>query len=294
LDGDDPLESLDPEHVPSVLLEKAVYEEARQNLLRLRRLRESNAVSQAELDSQYSLERVAAARYEAALNGVYEKLALVKVYRAALALAQQNRHDAIIRAPFDGVVQQRHVAAGAYVQPAAPIITLVRTHPLRYRCMVPERRAHRVRENQTIRIYLNGRESPLETRIVRVSPSLDTASRSLVVEAEVPNSDGQYRAGMFAEAEVVVDPEATTLSVPAEAVGEFAGVTKVWLLRDGVLQQQVVEIGRRDDQRFEILSGIAEADRIAGVFTEGQPGATADTVQPLSSQPDPAAGRRST
>lgn len=277
-----PLDDLDPAAVPSVLLERAQMDEARLNLQRMERLRRSDAISQAELDQQRSLERVATARYEAALNAVQEKVAVIQLRRAGLAVARQRLRDAVIRAPFQGVVQARHVAAGSFVQTGDPVVTLVRTHPLRYRAGVPEREAAGVRANQKVRIHIEGTERIVDATITRVSPALDLASRSLVVEVDVPNSDGSLRAGLFAEAEIVVDPERTVLSVPATAVGAFAGVHKVWVVREGSVQQQVVRIGQARNGQMEIVSGLDEGERVSRDYQRGKWGQLADRA------PDPA------
>lgn len=272
LGSDDPLDTLDPEQVPAVLLEQAVLEEGRRNLERMELLRGSNAVSQSEIDQQLSLVRAAEARYQAALNGVHEKAAMVQVRRSAVAVAQQNRRDAVVRAPFAGVIQQRHVAPGMYVQSGDPIATLVRTNPVRYRAAVPERKAYAVRVGQPIWIHLEQQEHPLRSEITRISPSLDLTNRSLVVEADVANRDQALRAGIFAEAEIVVDADATTLAVPASSVGEFAGVHKVWLVRGREVRQQVVEAGRRREDHVEIVAGISEGDLVVSDFREGRRG----------------------
>lgn len=68
--------------------------------------------------------------------------------------------------------------------------------------------------------------------------------------------------GLFAEAQIVVDPDATALAVPAGAVREFAGVQKVWTVREGRAVEQPVQIGRRSDEWVEITGGVASGDLV--------------------------------
>jgi RND family efflux transporter MFP subunit len=270
-----------------VLLEKAVMDEAQQNLDRMTTLRETNAISQSELDLQLSLQRVAAARYQAAVNGVSEKVALIGVRRAALALARQQLEDAVIRAPFEGVVQQRQVAVGAYLQAGAPVVTLVRTNPLRFRAGVPERKSLGVNTGQKVTIQIEGSDEPLEAEVLRISPALDLSSRSLTIEADVPNPGGSMRSGVFAEAEIAVGVDAAALTLPASSVGEFAGVEKVWRVNNGRLEQQVVTTGRREEKRIEILSGLSEGDAVALDFQLGRQGLPVEVGKDISQHGDP-------
>lgn len=276
LKPDDSVADLDAESVPTVRVAKAIWEEARDSLNRTEQLQKSKAISRSEYERQRAAERVAAAQYQSALSGVAEKTALIQVRRATLAMAQQDLQDAIIRAPFDGVVQQRHVAEGVIVSESMPLITLVRTDPLRYRGRVPELKAFSVRDGQSLKIYVEGFPEPLDSVVKRTSPSLDESNRSLVIEGDVQNSEGMLRSGVFAEGEIVVDAEATTIAVPSTAVGEFAGVHRVWLVTDGVAAQQQVEVGRRTDSQVEILTGLDADQWVIVDFNQGVAGRIED------------------
>ena len=275
LTDQDQVEDLDPTLVPSVMVEQALVEKAKDALLRGERLRTSNAISKSELNTLIAEERVASARYEAAVRLVSAKAALIYVRRAALALAQQNLSDAVITAPFDGVIQERQAAAGAFVQPGSAIVTLVRNTPLRFRGSVPERKAMRIRVGQRILIRIEGSEEPIPAEVTRTSPALDERTRSLRIEADIPNEDGRLRSGLFAEGDIFVNENSETLTIPFAAVGEFAGVHKVWLQEGGKFQQARIEIGRREQDRVEVLGGLAAGDRIVAAYTQGKVGKVA-------------------
>ncbi len=253
---------LDPTKVPNVVQEAAVRNEAKANLQRARELEKKEAISAEELLQREATYEVAEARYRTALNEVGGQLALLAVRRAELDLARQAQADAVIRAPFDGVVEQRHTAPGAYLQVGHPVVSLVRTDPLRFQAGVPERAAIRVRPKQRVRILVEGRTDWIESEVVRISPAVDPANRALLIQADVPNRDFSLRAGMFAQAEIVVDPSAQALAVPAEAVTEFAGVEKVWVVRDGKVEARPVETGRRAGSWVEIRNNLSEGEQI--------------------------------
>jgi RND family efflux transporter MFP subunit len=262
--------SLNPENAPPVRQEKALWAEAISSLERSERLLNQNAVSQGEYDLALAAERAAEARQAAALNSVREKIALIGIREAELAIARQRLADATIRAPINGYVRSRQVAPGTYVMVGQPIATIVRTDPLRFRGTVPERYAQALSVGQTIKLSVVANEEPFETTITRVSPALDAQSRALVFEANVPNPDQKLRAGVFGEAEVVIDSNAQALVIPQSALNQFAGVEKVWKLVDGVATEQEVLAGTRRDQEQEIVQGLSPGDQILLQANQGR------------------------
>ncbi len=84
-----------------------------------------------------------------------------------------------------------------------------------------------------------------EVKVSRISPTIDLQSRSLLFEAIVMNEDRSLRTGLFAEADVVLNAEAKEIAVPASTIVRFAGVDKVWKLKDGMIVDQPVQLGRK-------------------------------------------------
>jgi RND family efflux transporter MFP subunit len=253
---------LDRETTPMVREARAIFEQSEENLKRAERLIRDQVMPEEELEGRQAARKVAEAKYRSALNDVEEQVALVRVRRAEVALAEQVLRDASVRAPFDGVIHERHVAPGAYLQIGQPVVTLVRINPLRFSAGVPERDAAPVHECQPVRLRIEGRSEPLLVAVSRIGPSVETSNRTLSIEVDVPNPEFQLRAGLFAEAEIVVDEKAKATVVPASAVQEFAGVEKVWVVRDGEATERAVRTGRREPARIEIQSGLQVGEKI--------------------------------
>lgn len=269
--GEDALK-LEPNKVPSVVQEEAVRNEARSNYNRASSLVPQKAISQEELQGRLAELEVAEARVRSALNGVDEQLALVGVRQAELSLARQIRADADVRAPFDGLIQQRFVAPGAFLQVGQQVVSVVRIDPLRFRGGVPEREAMRIRVGAKIQILPEGVPKPLVAKLTRISPALEMASRALMVEADVPNPGARLRAGLFAEGEIVVDDTAQTLALPASAISKFAGVEKVTVVSDGKAGERLVRTGRRHEGWVEILEGVKAGDQVVLEASSVRPG----------------------
>ena len=270
LKPDEPVEKLQPENAPPVREEKALWDEARTKSLRWQQLKAQNAVTEADLEQVIAAAEVAAARYASAVNSVNEKIALIGVRTAELSLARQRLNDSVVRAPFDGLVQQRHVAPGSYVQVGQPIATIVRTHPLHFRGMLPERHARQLAIGQEAILQIEAIDKPRTAQVTRISPTLDELSRSLLFEAELDNRDGRLTTGLFAEAAVVLDASARAIAVPASAIIEFAGAEKVWKVVDGQASEQIVITGKRRSDVIEIITGIDAGDVILWHADEGR------------------------
>ena len=263
-DGDS--DDVDPQGTTQVREATAVLEEAAARKRRAETLREQGISTDAELDEANAAARVAEERLQSALQEIRNLSALVQQRRAELAIARQQLADTQVRAPYDGVVQERLVGRGDYLTIGTAIVTLVRLDPLRLRTRVPERSAAFIAVGQAVSFTIEGDPRTHEGVVARIAPELDRASRSLVVEAQVQNRDAEQhyrlRGGLFAQVAIVFDPNATAIVVPASAVRSFAGVDRVLAVKDGAIEERLIKIGRRDATRVEIQSGVAAGDPI--------------------------------
>lgn len=265
-----PSSSLNPLNSPPVRETKALLDEAQQQVARLKTLFNQGAVVATDLEAAESVAQVADARYNSSLNSVREKMALVDVQAALLQLAQQELSDTVVLAPLAGVVLNRSVAVGTYVQAGQAIVELAKTDPLRFRASVPERFAQMLRIGQTVRLKFSGNERL--SQVARISPALDPISRSLVFEANVPNEDNALRSGLFGQAEIVLDDQSTAIAIPSSALVRFAGVDKVWQVSDGKVSESVVQVGREANGLIEITDGLAAGDSILLMGANGRVG----------------------
>ncbi|WP_152051305.1 efflux RND transporter periplasmic adaptor subunit [Tautonia marina] len=271
LDLEDPLDDLEPEACPIVLEQKALWDQARADRERSAALRNRQVATDIEYETALTAEQVARARHASAINSVRELIATAKVRTAQLELARQALEDAEIRAPFDARIQDRHVSPGMYVQVGAPVATLIRDDPLRYRGTVPELFASSLAIGQLVRLRVEtGPELP-EVTITRISPSIDPFSRSVLFEASVPNPDHAIQAGQFSQGEVVLDQSRRIIALPKSAVVEFAGTRKVWKVVDGSAVEQPVELGGHRDDLIEILDGLEPGEQVLLDGSLGRP-----------------------
>jgi len=253
---------VDPERTAVVRQARAVLDEAKLSHSRVKTFVERGIASRAELDSAEAALQVADGRYEDALEEVRNRQALLTQRKTELDLARQELVDTVLIAPFAGIIRERSVSPGQYVNAGAPVATLVRMHPLRLQADVPEREASSVKVGQTVRVRVEGDAVAYDGRVVRVSPAIDEQSRSLRIEAQVGNEAATIRPGSFATADILVAAATPAIVVPATAIVSFAGVEKVLTVADAKVVERRVELGRRQAESVEILKGLTAGDRV--------------------------------
>ncbi len=260
---------VDPERTAMVKEARAALQESRIVYETTSRLGKEGVVSRIEVERAQARMQGLEARVQSALSEVLQMGSQLSERRAQLDLARQQLEDTVIRAPFSGAVTKRVASLGEYLATNAPVITLVRQHPLRVRLEVPERFAGQIRHGQLIDIRLEGSTLTRTGTVKRLSPSIEAQNRSLTVEGEIPNQDGVLRPGSFVNGSITVNSAALGITVPSDSLLSFAGVERVYLVKNGILDDRVVKTGRRlDGGRVEVLEGLADGDVVVAAASE--------------------------
>jgi len=100
-------------------------------------------------------------------------------------------------------------------------------------------------------------------RVERISPSVSAQSRTLTVEAEIDNSSGALKPGQFATVRILQPRSEPAVLVPARAVTTQAGVSRVFVIKDGHAQQRIVQTGQTEGDLIEIKNGVAADEQVA-------------------------------
>jgi RND family efflux transporter MFP subunit len=240
----------------------AVLKEARLSHDRMVELWDRKLIARAELDTAVSQLAVADGRYQDAIEEVRNRQAVLVQRRSELEIARQQLADTTIVSPIDGAVSERQAAVGQYLPAGAPVVTLVRTDPLRLRLAVPEREARLVRGGQIVELTVEGDPNKYHGKVARLSPAIAENNRTLMIEAEVPNGQGALRPGSFAKADIVVEAGQRVVTVPEDAIVTFAGIEKVLTVENNAAVEKRVRTGRRFNKRVEILEGIGTGEGV--------------------------------
>lgn len=264
-------QAFDPNRVAEVAAARVTLELAEKNLKRAEKLIESGDVSRSFYDQQRAQRDQLKEQYDVALAQARQNYAAVEVARtnianaeAALGLAKQSLSYAVIPSPMDGFVTERTADLGEYVSPQQKVATIVQTNPLRVRIDVPEQAIPEVRVGQSVSATTSAwPDRNFSGRIARIAPNVSAQSRTLTVEAEIDNSSNVLKPGQFATVRILQErPEAAVL-VPARAVVSEAGVSRVFVIKNGHAEQRLVQTGQTEGDLIEIRQGIAADEQVA-------------------------------
>lgn len=254
------------ENQPEVRLAKASLELAECNLNRAEDLYPKKAISTEALDQARTEHQLAVQRYRQTQLQVRQSYQACRTAMARLAILEKAVADTTIRAPFDGWVAEKRVAVGEQVTAgfmSTPIVTLVRVDPLRLSLTVPQQEIGRVRQGQTVRFQVDAfPDRTFDGTVQYITPVVNNDTRSMIVEAVVPNSEGVLRPGLFATAQLELARQKAEIYVPTGAVQRVGEVARVFVVRDGTAREQVVSLGAARDGRIEIQSGLSGDERL--------------------------------
>lgn len=262
---------------------------------RKRQLFDENAIPEQDLDEAQSRLAVTGAEVEIAKANVLAAQAqraavdadvavaesLVGVQEANLGRLRTLMEYATIRAPFSGVITERHVDPGAFVRSAAegeatPLLTIVRVDYVRLVMNVPESDASHVRIGTQIEAVCEQMgEKPLKATITRTAMALRENTRTMRVEADIDNANGRLMPGLYARATVMLTSEAQAMMIPSKAI-RVRGSDITVLIADGtVARARPITIGYDDGIWAEVKNGLSGEENIivsaAGAIAPGAP-----------------------
>ena len=270
---------LDIDRVPEVANARASYDLAQTEFERAQMLSDRKLLSQSDFDTRRVQAEAAKRQYEISRNNAAQQYQSLMAARARLALARKALADTVVRAPFDGVVGQRLVAVGDYVTRGTKIASVLRTSPLRVELTVPEQYTTEVATGRPVSLTVDAYPGQTFTGHVRyVSPNLRADSRSLVVEAVVPNDNGMLKPGSFATANIEQASRQSAVLVPATAVRTISGTPRVFVVNGSAVEERIVTTGQTTGNLIEIGDGVKAGEMVAtsgvGTLADGMRVAT--------------------
>ncbi len=191
-----------------------------------------------------------------------QQLAAVAVTQARASSASIAVGDGSIRAPFSGVVTERHVSVGDYVQPSSKVVTLIVSHPLRLKLTVPERRIGDVKEGALVTFVaaaLPGRS--FSGHVKYLSGEVRPTTRDVIVEATVPNADGALLPGMFVEVRLHAGERVAPV-VPRAALFTTGQEQSLYVVKDRRLELRIVKLGVEAGDAFVLEEGAAAGETV--------------------------------
>ena len=245
---------------------------ARATLTRWQQLVAQKVVSSQEFDEKKSASDARAAD--------------LKVAQANVKRLEELQGFEKIVAPFTGIVTARNIDSGNLVTSGSagqttPLFRLAQTDTLRIYVTVPQTQSRSIAPGQSATVSV--REIPDKTfnaKVVRTSGALDPASRTLLTELQLPNSDGQLFPGMYAEVKFALPQDGRTLLIPGNAVMVGSDGPKVLVVdAKQTIRARPVKLGRDLGDKVEIASGLNPAESLVANPTDALRDGTEVKVQ---------------
>jgi membrane fusion protein (multidrug efflux system) len=228
---------------------EATLANAQKNFERITQLRKGEIASASDFDqAQAQLDQAQAE---------------VKAARGAEAVARLDVERSRVKAPFNCAVSQRMVGRGDFVAIGSPLFHVVNDSVLKFIFQVPERYGSYVQKKLPVTFSVDNYPGETFTgNVYLISPSVSLVNRAFGVGALVTNLDFRLKANTFARGSLVLERGAPTSVVPVDAVVSFAGVTKVFVVENGVARGRTVSLGRIRDGMQEIVQGLAPGESV--------------------------------
>ncbi|WP_455210228.1 efflux RND transporter periplasmic adaptor subunit [Kaarinaea lacus] len=246
---------------------QARLQEAQDEFVRVKGVFEKKLVAQSALDKAKADLRAAEQRLQAA--------------EARVKQAQEQLRYTVVKAPYSGVVVDRHVELGEMVAPGKPVLTGLSLQHLRAAAQVPQSLVTALQAADKVRVIVSQEQSgePLEVSVqsqrLQLSPQADTRSHTFLARAYLPEATPNVYPGMFSKMAIVTG-EREALLIPAQAVVHRSELTAVYVVKDQHVHLRQVRIGRRQGDLVEILAGLEAGEQVAldpiqaGIFLKEQ------------------------
>ena len=243
-------------------------------------------IAEQELDDARSKDQQAAAQIDvakASLDAMQQQLGVSKATNHRFETL--SNYEQII-APFTGVITMRYADTGSLIQAGQesntqtmPVVRVAQSDLLRLRMPVPESDVPYIQTGGEVQVKVSATGRVFTGKIIRFSRALDTNTRTMLTEVDVPNPDLTLSPGMYAETTIQLQQKTDALILPAQAVVQNGDQAYV-LVVDGAnhVQKHNVTLGIATSNRVEILNGLQAGEHvIASGQTNYQEG---ETVSP--------------
>jgi RND family efflux transporter MFP subunit len=196
-----------------------------------------------------------------AIADVKSAQARVEVATAALEQANEQLTYTQVRAPYAGLVTQRHVQVGEMASPGQPLMTGISLKQLRVAVDVPQNLIPAIRAGQGVRIHLPDNQVVAATGMT-VFPFADQGSNTFKVRLNLPANLANLYPGMFVKAGFLTG-EKRELAIPKSAVVQRSEVTGTYVIKEGKVSFRQIRVGRDLGDTLVVLSGLSEGEQVA-------------------------------
>ena len=237
----------------SIAAARAQLAKAQNEMRRMSDLQKSAAFSKARYEDQLRVVENASATLQ-------QSIAELRQSEANLKLAEIDLRNARVRAPFAGVVTQRHTHEGAWVQVGGPVVTLLNDAELEIEADVPANRLGGLRPGSPLDAEIDGQAIGAIVRAVVPDENPLSRTRAVRLTTSQTLTDMQAAANQTVLLRIPVGAAREALSVHKDAVLQRSGGAAVFVVAGGKAEMRRVRLGEAVASRFEVLEGLQSGD----------------------------------
>jgi membrane fusion protein (multidrug efflux system) len=193
--------------------------------------------------------------YESTLNDLEGSRAEYDLIKAQIEKTE-------IRAPFNGVIGLREVSEGSFVTTTTNIARLQNLSNLKIDFAIPQKYSSLVKIGDELNFKLSGNDFQYKAKIYAVEPKIDPSTRTLRLRAICTTSYRDLYPGAFVNVEVTLKETEQAILIPTVAVVPELKGQSVYVYKGGLVSPRKVEIGLREENRVQVLSGLVEGDTV--------------------------------
>ena len=226
-------------------------------------------VAQQEVDDSQSKDLASESNMDAAQGALDAAQSEVSVAKAKLVHDQALYDYAKIVAPFDGVVTQRFANLGALMQAgtsstqSTPLVRLSQENLFRLVIPVPETYVGSIRINDPVEVRVPALNDTVLGKVARTSIDVNSDTRTMHTEVDVPNKNGKLVPGLYAEANLTLNQRGSVAAVPVQAIDRDGDVTSVMVLQgDMTVVRRPITLGIQTANYAEVASGLTPGEQI--------------------------------
>jgi len=218
------------------------YEDTLRNYERNKVLFEAGAVSQSVIE-----------QLEVGLNQA----------KNGLDVQELAYNNTIIKTPIGGIVTAVTVEEGNLASAQTPIATIVNLDMVEIDCSINESQVNKIVVGDKVQIRIAATGGKIfEGKIKNVSPTMDQRTKAYPLTVVLENIENVIKAGMYAEVEIITDVRPAAFVVPAQAVIQRNGITKVFVVQDDKAFEKEVEVGLSNGKETEIIRGLNAGEEV--------------------------------
>ncbi len=208
-------------------------------------------------DALYKEQLVTRQQYD----DVFMRLALaeseVERAKAALVIANQKLAKTRLYAPTASRVKDKKVSVGDFVKNGTQMIILIQPDPLKLRFSVPERDIGKMKVGQEVHVRVDAfAEREFIGKVSIVFPSLEEKTRSLTVQAIIPNDRDELKPGLFAKVRLYTGEARDMVVVPVTSLLYEGDTVRVFVVEGSIAHEKPVKLGNKYGEFMEIAQGL--------------------------------------